>query len=224
MRGQQALARAPLLGLYAALLTALAWQSSLRQLLPVDPEQVFPLALYVFVAFALVLLPALLTNRSPLPAMLIAFVPVAAIAAYEQSHLDWLRTLRQFDVASPGAPSWPRLAIAAAAMGVAWATHGVDTARRLRARLIDRGVAAEEAAAAARETGGRTLLAALVALGGFVFLALVSTLAYAFEVALGRVTFLMPIVAALLVAVAAALLATRERGDAVEDAGDARES
>lgn len=217
MKARRALARAPLVLVYAALLTALAWHSSLRSLLPLDAEAVFPLTLYVFLALTLVLVPALLTNRSPLPAMLIVFVPVAALAAYEQSHLDWLRTLRQFDVTAPGAPSWPRLAIAAATVGVAWATHALDTSRRLHARLVDRGVAPEEATIVVRATGARTLLAAIVALGGFVVLALIGTIAYAFQVALGRVTFLMPIAAAVLVAVAAVLLSTRARGEQGDD-------
>lgn len=210
-----ALLRAPFLVAYALALTFLAFRSSLKQLLPFDATP-WPLGLYVFLGLLLGLLPSGFTRGSPLPGMLVVFVPVAAVGMYGASHLDWLRTLKDFSVASPAPPNLTRLALAAGALVLAWAAHAADTALRLRARLVERGVEAREASAAVRISLRRTRDAGLAGLAGFAVLALVGYGAYAAAPTLGRVTFLMPLLAAVGIAAAAVLLGARSKGEGEE--------
>lgn len=208
-RLRAALSRAPLLAGLGALLMALLARSSLLAILP---PALLPL---LFVGVVVGLLPALLASRSPLPGALVVTVPVLAVAAYDQSRLDWLRLLKDFGVAGAASapPDWLRVALSGGALLVAWSSHAVDTALRLRWSATERGVVAREANAAMGAVLARCALLALLALVGT---ALVGTLAVATQrldlsvVLGGQTSLVVPIVAVGLVALAAALVVGRD--------------
>lgn len=200
----------PLLAL-AALLGALVARSSLVRLLPLAPGVVLALAAG---GIALGLLPALLAARSPLPASLAVVVPIVAAAAYDQSRLDWLRLLKDFGVARPGDPDWARLATSLAALLLAWSAHALDAATRLRRSAVERGIAPDEARAAGRLVLRRGFGAAGLALAGAAVVGLLALGAQRLDVGAmlgGRAAIVVPLVAVLLVAVAAMLVVGRDR-------------
>lgn len=205
---KRALLRAPFVVALALLLTVLLWHSALASLLPFALTPL-PVGLWVLLALLALLAPAFLAPGSPMPPMLVVLVPVAAVASYEQSHLDWLRTLKDFHVTNPGAPNVVRLSLEAAAVLVAWAAHATDLAARLRERLASRGVANAEARVATNAAARRAFATASASVASFAGVVALGWLVVAVTPELGRVTFLMPVIAALLVALAAMLLTAR---------------
>src|SRR5207247_1998004 len=81
--------------------------------------------------------PALFATRSPLPAALAVTVPVLAAASYDQSRLDWLRTLKDFGVAKPIGANLFRVAVELATLVLCFALHAADHAVRLRASALE---------------------------------------------------------------------------------------
>lgn len=205
MRSHVLALRIPALLVYAALLTGLVAWSSLAALLPA-PMTPATLAL-VGLAFAVACAPALFVSGSPLPAMLALLVPVILVAAYDRSALDWLRTLKEFHVAAPGPADPLRMAYAAVVALYAWALHGADHALRLRRRLEERGVPRGQARLAARAVARRCAMHGGVAAGGVLVLGVLAHFATRIPLPSQRLTFVLPIVAAALVAVGAWLLA-----------------
>lgn len=189
-----------------ALLVALLARSSLLALFPLPGP-------WVAAGVALALVPAVLARGSPLPHLLLAVVPVLAVASYDQSRLDWLRVLKDFGVASPGFPDLLRVGMGLGALSLAWATHAVDASLRIRHAATERGVDATDARAASRVVRARsgTVFAGAflgtIAVGA---LALLATLLDVSSLLGGRASFLAPLVAVGLVALAAVLL-WRER-------------
>lgn len=199
--------RAPFLLALAALLALLLSMSSLVRLAPVAPAWV---ALVALPTFLLLFLPSALTPRSPLPAALVVTVPVLAAAAYDDSRLDWLRTLKDFGVTNAGAgPNGLRVALSIAALLLAWGMHATDHAYRLRWSAIDRGIVAPQARAATRVA---LLASARIAGLALVGTAIIGGLAWAASFldadALlgGRTSLIAPLVAVGLIAIAAVLL------------------
>ena len=215
MRGRLALARAGPLLVLALLGATLLLTSSLQRLLPVP---LAPLPWLPLLALGLLgaLLPALLTRGSPLPAALVVLVPVLAAASYGESRLDWLRTLKDFGVAEEQGPSLARLGLGFAALAAAWALHVVDTSLRLRWRSVDRGIPAAQARAASRVSLRRGALVGAMALGGALLTAVLvlgAALVGPLVLPVERMSFLAPLLAALLLAAAALLLVGVPRKD-----------
>lgn len=210
-----ALVRAGPLLLLAGVLVALLAQSSLLRLLPFAPAA---FVAYGAVAIVLGLVPALVAQRSPLPAILAVAVPVIALSAYDQSRLDWLRLLRDFGVSQPGLPAWGRVALSAGALLLAWAAHALDHAARLRWSAIERGIAIEQAAAARSLALRRAAWVGAVALLGTALVASIAVALSPADAGLlfgGRASLLAPLLAVGLIAAAAVLVAgARAEGEA----------
>jgi hypothetical protein len=203
------LARAGPIALLAVLLATLVGSSSLLDLLPFAWTP-FPLGAYAAGALLLALLPSLLSARSPVPAALAIVVPILALAAYDESHLDWLRTLKNFGVTHPGAVGLARLALSFAALVLVWALHAADTAARLRASAIERGIPPAQARAAARASLRRTVAIGAAAAGASALIAGAALLAQRIDARLllgGRASAAVPLVAIALVAGATLLVA-----------------
>jgi hypothetical protein len=163
------------------------------------------------------LAPALLTRGSPLPATLLVLVPVLALASYGESRLDWLRTLKDFGIAEDTGPSLLRLGLGFLALALAWILHVLDTSFRLRWRSVERGIPPAQARAAWRVTLRRGARNGAMALGGALALALVvlgSAMLGPDLLPVGRMAFLAPLLAALLLVVGALLLVGVPRKDA----------
>ncbi|MFA5862288.1 MAG: hypothetical protein WDA16_11400 [Candidatus Thermoplasmatota archaeon] len=211
MRLRAIAVRVPFLLALAAVLALLLSMSSLLRLVPAPPTRI---ALLAAPTFLILLVPAVLTQRSPLPAALVITVPVLAAAAYDDSRLDWLRTLKDFDVANASAgPNWARLSLSIGTLLLVWGMHAVDNALRLRWSAIERGIVVPQASAAARVALGAGARIAAVALGGTLIVgALTWGASFLDADALfgGRSSLIAPLVAVGLIAAAAVLL-TRDR-------------
>lgn len=203
-------ARAPfVLGLVVVLALLLA-RSSLTRMLPFAIGGI--VWLWLILALAVALLPALIARDSPLPAAGFLVVPSLAVASYGASRLDWLRLLKDFGVAEAGPIDPARLLLGALALGLLWALHAIDTATRLRDRAIERGIERPQADAAR----GRVLMRSGQALGlatlgalGLLVLALVGT-TIGNAISTERGAFVVPLLAAGLLVGAAIYLARRE--------------
>lgn len=203
-------ARAPLIVGLVVVLALLLARSSLTRMLPFGIGGV--VWLWLMIALAIALLPALLARDSPLPAAALLVVPSLAVASYGASRLDWLRLLKDFGVAEAGPMDAARLLLGAAALALLWALHAVDTATRLRDRAVERGIERPQADAAR----GRVLMRSGQALGvatlgaiGLLVLALVGT-TIGNAISTERGAFVVPLFAAALLVAAAIYLARRE--------------
>lgn len=208
------LVRAPLIALLAALLLALGLQSSLLRLVPADLGA-FPLNLLVYAGLVLLLLPALLTRGSPLPASIAVSLPIVTLAAYGESKLDWLRTLKDFGVAEAGGSSFPRLVLAVLVLVLLWTLHAVDFALRLRWRALERGVPPDQANGAAIASLGRSAAAggfALAATAGL-GLAVFWSAALGGTLGLAGLAFVVPLVATALVGLGGYMLVRGARAE-----------
>lgn len=199
-----------LIGIVAlsALVLMMLSRSTLVQMTGIR-EMLFP---YGVLVVLLLFTPALLTRGTPLPATMLVLAPVLVVAAYDQSQLDWLRLLKNFNVTDPASPNLARLGLGLATLGGAWTMHVVDTAERLRARALDRGILASEAEAAHRHilhTALKRGALALAATAGLAALALTAHLLRLDTWLLGRAALVAPLAAAALIATAAYLLAKR---------------
>lgn len=203
-------ARAPFVLALAAVLALLLARSSLARMLPFALTGVA--SLWLALAIAAALLPALLARDSPAPAAAFVTVPALAVAAYGASRLDWLRLLKDFGVAEARPIDPARLLLGALALALLWGLHAADTATRLRERAVERGIARAEADRASRRVllrTGQALALALAGALGLLGLALVG-------VSLGdlvpteRGAFVVPLAAAALLVGAAVYLARRD--------------
>lgn len=201
--------RAPGLLALGALLGALLMDSSLLGMLSLLPSPPSPLVVWVAGALALALLPALLVRGPPTGAMLAVAVPVLVVSAYGAGRIDWLRVLKDFGVQEEGALDWTRLALSALALVLVWVVHVVDTAMRLRARSLERGVEADQLAPAVTlvvRTGAGAGGLALAGVAGVAVLAMGGLALGELGVA-SKAAFVAPVLAALLLAGAGVWLA-----------------
>lgn len=215
MSARVLMARAPLLALLATILATLLWQSSLLRLLP-EGLPLVPGALWTLLGVALLLVPALLARRSPLPATLAVVVPVLALASYGAGRLDWLRTLKDFGVQDAEPFRLGRFLLSLAALAVAYALHAADLAVRLRDRGVERGIPPGQAKDAARATLARNGAAATAAAAGAGALAAIAVVGLRLGEATGveRLAFVAPLVAVALLALAAFLLVAERPAEA----------
>lgn len=206
-RARVALVRAGPLAVLAVLLAILVAPSSLQRLLPV------PVPLPLLLAGIVVLLvPALLAGRSPLPATLAIVVPALALASYDESRLDWLRTLKDLGLTRGASASANlfRVALGLGALTLAFATHAVDHACRLRASAIERGVPRGQARASMRVVLARSARHGAIALVGALVVGTLALLAAPLDLGglfAGRAALIVPLLAIALVVGAAVLLA-----------------
>jgi len=200
------LARAPLLVALAFVLSFLVLGSSLTRLVPLDLAA-WPFNLLVFLVVLGLLAPALLARGSPLPLAVAVALPLVTLAAYGESKLDWLRTLKDFGV-SEGGVSAPRLMLALLALALLWALHAIDFALRLRERALSRGVPEVQASLAFWMSVKRSGAAAGFALGVTALLAVLVLAAAALgdRFDLGAFAFVVPLVATALVVAGAVVL------------------
>ena len=208
MNARQVLLRAPFVLALALVLTFLGAGSTLAKLLPIDLAT-FPGALWLFLALVAALTPAWLAREAPLPYAALAVVPVLAAGAYGASRLDWLRVLKDFDVAEENALSPLRLALGVVALALLWALHAADLAMRLRERAVERGIEAEQAAAASQRVVRRSAEASGIALAGTLGLVLVGIggIYLGTIVPTERAALVAPLVAALVLVAAAVWVA-----------------
>lgn len=199
-----ALSRLPILAALAGVLIALVSQSTLLVIIP-GPALVIAIGM-----IALGMLVPLFAPRSPLPGVLGVTVPVLAIAAYDQTQLDWLRLLKDFGVSRPSGPNWARLALSLVALLLAWASHAADLALRLRRSAAQRGVPRGQSARASwlsvRRTTTVAVWAALgtVLIGGAAFAAQGANVSALFG---SQASLFVPLLAVGLIALAAILVA-----------------
>lgn len=222
MKARQIGQRVPFVLALAAALTWLVLQSSLLRLLQSD---ITPGAWagWIYVGALLALTPALFAAGSPLPATLAVTTPVILAAAYGASHLEWLKTLKEFNlVEGPGFASG-RLAVSLLALALAWGMHVLDAGARLGADARERGIDPAQADAARRvvwmrgaRVGGLALAAAL-ALG---VIALVASAVFPGLLPAQGVSFIAPLAAAALLGVAALLVLGVRKKDAPPTADD----
>ena len=207
--------RALPLAALAVLLALLLQASSLEHLLPAPLP--FPLLLAIS---ALLVAPALFATRSPLPAALAVTVPVLAAASYDQSRLDWLRTLKDFGVAKPIGANLFRVAVELATLVLCFALHAADHAVRLRASALERGVPRGQARASMRLVLARSVEHGALAAGGAVLVGAIALATAPLDLAgilAGRAALLVPLVAIGLVAGAALLLMGTARDESSTD-------
>lgn len=195
-------------------LVALVMRSSLLRL--VGAPGVLVLG-YVAGGLALALLPSLLASASPLPGTMAVIVPVLALASYDQSRLDWLRLLKDYEVAEPGAPSLVRLALALAALLLAWALHIMDASLRIRWSAEERQIPEGQGRVASRVVRAAGARAAGLALAGTALAGLLALAASRLDAALilgGRASLVAPLAAVALLAASAIALWRGRRGGA----------
>lgn len=207
MRMRLALVRAPVLALLAATCGLLLLMSSLTRFVPLPPS--FVGWLLGTLGVLVLLAPALLARGSPLPAALAVVVPTLAAASYGASRLDWLRTLKDFGLEEDEGLLLPRMGLALLALLLAWLLHATDVASRLRWRSEARGILPAQARAAQKASLRRGLLHAGLALGGTLLaggLLLGSAILGPRLLPVGKMAFVAPLLAALLLAAAALFL------------------
>lgn len=209
-------ARTPLLVALALVLAIVGASSSLAKLLPFDVTA-FPAGLWLFLSILAALVPAWLARGTPLPAAAFVVVPILAAGAYGASRLDWLRVLKDFDVAEPSAIAPRRLILAALALVLLWALHASDVALRLRDGAVARGIEAPQASAASRQSVRRSAEAGGLALAGSAGLLLVGIAGLALSrlIPTGRGALVAPLLAAAILVGAATWIA-RDRKEIIE--------
>ena len=205
--------RAPIVLALVVVLALLLARSSLTRMLPFAIGGI--VWLWLLVALLVALLPALLARDTPLGAAALVVVPSLAVSSYGASRLDWLRLLKDFGVAEEHAVEWARLSLGALALALLWALHAVDTGSRLRERAVERGIDPAQAGAARRRVLVRSSQALGVALAGAAGLLALALLGIQLGEALPteRGAFVVPLVAAALLAGAALYLARGARSD-----------
>jgi hypothetical protein len=209
--------RAPIVLALALALTAVAVRSSLAQLLPFDITSL-PGVGWLFLAILAALVPALAARTTPLPAAAVVTVPVLVAASYGASRLDWLRVLKDFGVAEPGALDPVRLALAVLALALLWTLHAADMAMRFRLRAVERGIDEAQARAAASRTVRRNAQAGALAIAGALGLLLVGILGLQVSawIPTERAALAAPLVAAAALVAAALYLARGARDDSAD--------